>query len=118
MMKRNAEIFSRIRCRMHDRKGDSIAEALIALTIAALSLVMLATMIASGSKFVQQSENYMRDFYQAENSMFNTSVGSGTYTLRQSGTSVTGLATTSGNVNYYSYSAGGETIFAYSVSGG
>lgn len=46
-------------------KGESIAETLIALLIASVALVMLASMIQSTNSLVLTSENKMNEYYEA-----------------------------------------------------
>ena len=60
---------NRIRKKIHDHKGDSIAEVLIALLISSLALVMLASMITSATKMITNSKAKMNDYYTANNSI-------------------------------------------------
>lgn len=47
--------------------GESIAEVLVALLIAALGLLMFASMITSSSRIIQKSSNKIQEYVQEEN---------------------------------------------------
>ena len=55
--------------KLRSRRGESIAEVLIALLITAMGMAVLAGMISSASKIVQNSEDAVKTFIQAENSL-------------------------------------------------
>ncbi len=56
-------IGNRIRKKLRNQKGDSIAEVLIALLISALALVMLASMITSSANMITNSKDRMNAYY-------------------------------------------------------
>ena len=58
-------VFRKIKKRIHTQDGESIAETLIALLLASLALVMLASMIQSTSSIVIKSKNKMDEYYTA-----------------------------------------------------
>ena len=58
-------VFKKIKKRIHTQAGESIAETLIALLLASLALVMLASMIQSTSSIVIKSKNKMDEYYTA-----------------------------------------------------
>ena len=74
-----------IRGKLNSRKGESIAEVLVALLIAALALVMLASMITSSSSMIKSSRIKMQDYYTANNALetrTGTTAGTGTVTIK------------------------------------
>ena len=66
---KNQKLKNRIRDRLRNQDGDSIAEVLIALLISSLALVMLASMITSSTKIITGSKTKMNDYYAACNSV-------------------------------------------------
>lgn len=52
-----------IKNKLTSSKGESIAEVMVASLIAALALLLLATMIMSSTHLVQKSEKTMDDYY-------------------------------------------------------
>lgn len=61
----------RIPQKIRSRAGESIAETLIALLIACLALLMLASMITSGARMITKSRNLMETYYSANNVLEN-----------------------------------------------
>ncbi len=59
---------NKIRRKLQNNRGDSIAEVLIALLISALALVMLASMITSSSRMILSSKAKMDAYYQESGS--------------------------------------------------
>ena len=66
-------IIQKLRC----NRGESLTETLVALLIAAIALVMLASMISSTARIVTQSKAKMTDFYKA-NETVSAQTGEGT----------------------------------------
>jgi len=84
----------RIYGKLNDSRGDSIAEVLVALLIAAVALVMLASMIASSSSMIIRSRGYMTDYYDQNNDLIDNAANQhdGTVTVKASdGTSPYGI---------------------------
>ena len=50
--------------KLHSRSGETIAETLVALLIAAIALTMLAGMITATANLVKTSENKMDEYYK------------------------------------------------------
>ena len=76
-MKRK-RITERIRGKLSSKKGDSIAEVLIALLISSLALVMLASMINSSANMIISSKKKMNSYYSESASFASPSVDDGT----------------------------------------
>lgn len=55
--------------RLHSRKGESIAETLIALLISSLALVMLAGAISTAGNLIRISETTMENYYSGLNAL-------------------------------------------------
>ena len=56
---------NRIRKKLKSEAGESIAEVLIALLIAALALTMLASVISSSANIINNSKKKLSDYYAA-----------------------------------------------------
>ncbi len=50
--------------KLHNRRGDSIAEVLVALLISSLALVMLASMITSSARMITASKAKLNEYYR------------------------------------------------------
>lgn len=53
--------------KLKSRRGETITETLVALLIASIALVMLASMISSTSSIVTTSTKAMQEYYNANN---------------------------------------------------
>ena len=53
-----------IKRKINSRRGDSIAEVLIALLISSLALVMLASMITSSANMINSSKKKLNAYYE------------------------------------------------------
>lgn len=96
-----------LRRRLKNRRGETITEVLVALLISALALTMLAAMIASASKMVEQSRDRLDGYYKAENDLADPSgaaLGQGQVVLQGEGSS------DSWSVDYYT---DGDSLVAY-----
>ena len=62
--------------KLQSSSGESIAETLVAVLIAALALLMLAGTINSASRMISSSQNNMTKYYQAYNSLADYIKGS------------------------------------------
>ncbi len=75
--------------RLKSSAGESLAEVLASLLIAALALTMLASTIATSSKMITQSKNKMEDYYDQNDAMAEQSPsGELTASLSLSGSDV------------------------------
>lgn len=74
--------------KLKSRSGETIAETLVALLIAALALVMLAGAIQAGTHIIDRSRDTFSDYYaQNEHLVKMDASGSGTDTARVTATS-------------------------------
>ena len=64
----------RMKKKIKSNMGDSIAEVLIALLIAAVALVMLASMINASANMITRSATFMNNYYSTSNTL-NTKTG-------------------------------------------
>ena len=62
--------------KLRSSRGDSIAEVLIALLISVVALVMLAAMIASSTRLIQQSRTAIEKYDAANNALATMADGS------------------------------------------
>ncbi len=69
---------SKIFEKLHSKAGESIGEVLVALLISALALVMLASMITSSSRMIQNSRVKMEEYYRANSILEACPAASGT----------------------------------------
>ena len=53
--------------KLRSRRGDSLAEVLVAMLISAVALVMLASMIASSGRMIRRSRESMEEYDAANN---------------------------------------------------
>ncbi len=53
--------------KLRSRRGDSLAEVLVAMLISAVALVMLASMIASSGRMIRRSRESMENYDAANN---------------------------------------------------
>ena len=78
-MKTLKDIFKR---KLRNRRGESIAETLVATLIAALALTMLAGSIAAASNMIKESRRNLKTYYDNSNNMAEMSGGtSGTVSV-------------------------------------
>ena len=83
------ELRRRVLRKLGGRKGETLAEVLIALLIAALALTMLASTIASSSKIILRSKDKMESYYDKNNEMAEMAEsGTLTATIKISGSEV------------------------------
>ena len=74
-MKKMQKRFRAARGKLRKNAGETIAEALIALLIASIAIVMLANMIATSTNMVHKSEQAFDSYYTKNNDL--TARGSG-----------------------------------------
>ncbi len=94
----------KLNSKFRTEKGESIAEVLVALLISSVGLVMLAAMISSSVKMLQQSKTGLFDYVEAENSIVEQSGGESGSIIIKSGDAKISLTDTSGDpiqVHYF-----------------
>ncbi len=105
----------KLKKKLRSRAGESLAETLVALLIAAVALVMLAGAVTTATGVITKSQNKLDAYYGAAESMTN----------RTSGTSLTdGITITDGTsknvtITYYSnseFTATQVVTYVYSAS--
>lgn len=73
---------ARLRAKLNNTAGETITEVLVGLIIAALALTMLAAMITSSTRLLQNSESFFQGYVSEENNLAvqsgSVSAGSGT----------------------------------------
>ncbi len=89
--------------KLKNRRGETIAETLVALTIAAIGLVLLASMIQSSSNMIKTSNQQVKRYMAEENriavqSAFEASGGTGGESGGESGGTETGTDGSFGTV--------------------
>ena len=81
--------------KLKSQKGETIAELLVALLIAALALTMLAAMISSSSKVILRSMDSMVKYVAAENEIVSRredgeqGTGTATFKIKKDGAETT-----------------------------
>ena len=66
---------ARLRRALGNKRGETITEVLVAMVIAGLALLMLATVIATSSHIVTNSREYMEEYYESGNELAVVSDG-------------------------------------------
>ncbi len=96
--------------------GESIAETLVAVLIAALALLMLSGTIITASNLITNSQDKLEDYYQANNTLVLESESEGTIDVVLSGNNIS----ESEEMPYYQLTSddasllGDTTLIAYS----
>ncbi len=115
----------RLLAKLCSRRGESIAEALIGLLIAALALTLLAGMIGTSSHMVLKSEADMSEYISGQNALNSRSGGTpDTLALDVKAPAsipqvlIDGGADSNIPVDLYQINVGGSTVTAYAVKGG
>ncbi len=107
--------------KLKNRKGESLAETLIALLIAALGIVLLAGMIAGAFRIITRSKAAAEEYTAAENLIIAQGDGgvSGTVTINSAGSAVKlSDESTSANIGvvyYISSETSGNPAISYKV---
>ena len=101
--------------KIRSRHGESIAEALIALLISSVGLMMFAGMITSSVRLITRSKTVLHSYYQKNNVLETRDgrpAGSMNMILKTGGTS--GTETESFEVTYYENSTiGSRPVISY-----
>jgi len=63
------DMMKKLRSRLRNKKGESIAEVLVAVLLAAIGLTMLATMISVTGKLVIRSKNLTKEYVAQNNQL-------------------------------------------------
>lgn len=108
--------------RLKSRRGDSLSEVLVAMLIAAMGLVILASMITSSVSIIRKSKATSEAYVKQENALVShteSEAMSGTVTFSVDGSAFrTNDSRTSASidVNYFQNNkANGKTVVSYEV---
>ena len=105
---RNTTLLSAIKYRLKSNKGESIAEALLAILICSLGLTALASMVTAATSSVKKSQETMDKIYAAKNNV-EIAMSYSAEQLSSLGASMPeGIENTSGNVTVIYDNGGGE----------
>ncbi len=99
--------------RLRSKSGESIAEVLVALLIAALSLTMLAVMISSTVRMVETGKAKMTDYYDANAKIELQKEPDGKFNLNIKSETDNKLKFTEENVNYYENTVFNNSVYSY-----
>lgn len=66
-MKKTMTIFNKLIIKTKNSSGETLAETLVGLLIAALATAMLASMITASKRMITNSMSTMKEFYSGEN---------------------------------------------------
>ncbi len=86
-MSGRARIFRKLHDKLRDMRGETITETLAAVLIAAMAMIIFASMITASQRIITKSEAVMKDYYAGVSSMetAGTAAGTGTVTIKQKG---------------------------------
>ncbi len=106
--------------KLKSTSGESIAETLVAVLIAALALLMLAGSVNTSSNLITQSQSKLEDYYSKNNTLVEQGTSKGTLTATVTGT---GISESWSDVPYYELNKDGSSILgdksliSYGISG-
>ena len=104
----------KIRKLLRSKKGETIAEVLIALLLSSLALVMLASMISATNNMVGKSEKKMEDYYSQNERLENIHVSPRPASMITVSISGSGVAVTP-TVPYAVNDELGTEVYAYDI---
>ncbi len=118
--------------KLRSRRGESIAEVLVAMLISAVALVLLASMIVSSSRLILRSRDRMAEYDAANNALAVMSadedddaddlliVRTGTVQVKDTANTAVNLTGASGagiSVKVYENKGyGGKSVIAYKIT--
>lgn len=102
-----------MRTKLKNQNGETIGETLVALLIASLALVMLASMIQTTVNVVKKSETIMTTYYDAESKMETAPSASATISI----TDTEGTLSVSESIKYSANTTFAKPVVAYSYDG-
>ncbi len=109
----------KLRRKLNSKRGESIAEVLVALLISSLGLALLAVMIASSVRMIETGRETVAEYVEAENALVTRDAASGlsgTAVLNAGGydLKLTDASSVKTPVVYYVNGAiGGTSVIAY-----
>lgn len=99
----------RITAKLKGNAGESLAEVLISLLIAALALTMLASVISTSARIITKSKATMKDYYDASDELVE---GAGT------NTKISNIGSDSEPYAYVSVKIGDDSVILRSAGSG
>ena len=106
----------KLKRKLQSRAGESIAETLIAVLIAALALVMLAGAMSTARDVITKGKNKLNEYYGNNETMWEsgTEYSSGITIVEKE--PILGMTVLASNIEYYKNDAFGQkTVIAYKV---
>lgn len=103
--------------KLRSQRGDSIAEVLVAVLIAAVALVMLATMLSTSGNLIRISRGHLEDYYEANNVLSDPPSDAGTAGTVTLSAALTDAAGASVDVTYYiNDTLSSDPVVAYRIA--
>jgi hypothetical protein len=103
------ELGKKLRSKLADRSGESIAEVLLSILVSALALLMLALMISSATNMIVTRRDRLEEYYEKNNDL-TTLTGdkqTGTLTLDKP---LTQEKTVTYDIEYFENDTVGKTV--------
>lgn len=94
-------MIKRIKSKLNNRSGETLAETLIAVLISALALVLLLSMITASSRLIQNGEAKMQEMYDGSKKIEQAEITPSDATVKINDNALDGLGEISVNVKLY-----------------
>ena len=91
----------RIKSKLNNRSGETLAETLIAVLISALALVLLLSMITASSRLIQNGEAKIQEMYDGSKKIEQAEITPSDATVKINDNALDGLEEISVNVKLY-----------------
>lgn len=109
-------MINKIRQRLRDKSGETLAEVLISLLVSALALVLLAGIINASSTIIQKTDKTMKDYYGGYEELAETGTakdGTVTITLKNEGATLLSFKDIEVDIYTDPVKIGGKEIMIY-----
>ena len=106
-------MIKRIKSKLNNRSGETLAETLIAVLISALALVLLLSMITASSRLIQNGEAKMQEMYDGSKKIEQAEITPSDATVIIKDTALDGLGEISVNVKLYKDAASSLSKYEY-----
>lgn len=122
-MTKNMKFFRKLKRKLNNNKGETIAEVLIALLVSCLGVALMASMISVSMSIIVNSKKTMSDYISRENVLIEKDAaesGTGTVSVKkQDGAALKLTAEDDGNplaVKYYVNTVlGNKKVYTYRI---
>ena len=94
-------MIKRIKSKLNNRSGETLAETLIAVLISALALVLLLSMITASSRLIQNGEAKIQEMYDGSKKIEQAEITPSDATVKINDNALDGLREISVNVKLY-----------------